>query len=339
MLSRPPRVSIVLPTHHRQTLLGEALASLEAQHYPDWEVIVVDDASTPPVDLSRLVRSHPKLHGVRHGSPLGGAAGKNSGLAVGRGEILAFLDDDDLYDPAYLERSVAILDRYPAIDVLFMGVAWFGRAATYGERAHSESLARTLAEARPTLLEPNLLLFGDGLLPTLLRRVPMPFQRPVVRRAALERIGLYRADCLLWDCEWALRAAMAARCALLHEPLYRQRADGQGFSSRPDRERDYLESRLEMVLQLHRNPPFPIPGTTRRLLRGAASRAAADLAYHHSQRGVVEVCARAWWRSERIRPSLSRPKLPLEAISRGPAHHASTLIAPTWARTLINELS
>jgi glycosyltransferase involved in cell wall biosynthesis len=96
MLSRPPRVSIVLPTRDRQTLLGEALASLEWQHYPDWEVIVVDDASTPSVDFSRLVRPHPKLRGVRHGSPLGGAAGKNSGLAVARGEILAFLDDDDL---------------------------------------------------------------------------------------------------------------------------------------------------------------------------------------------------------------------------------------------------
>ena len=305
-----------MPTHDRPALLGEALASLEAQHYPDWEVIVVDDASTPPVDFSQLVRMHPKLRGVRHDSPRGGAAGKNSGLAAGRGEILAFLDDDDLYDPAYLERAVAILDRYPALDVLFMGVAWFGKAAAYGERAHGESLARTLAEARPTLLEPDLLLFGDGLLPALLRRVPMPFQRPVVRRAALERIGPYRPDCLLWDCDWAFRAAMAARCALLHEPLYRQRVNGQGFTSRPDRRREHLESGLEMALRLYRNPPFPIPGTTRRLLRDAASRDAADLAYYHSQRGEVGACMRAWWMSETIQPSLSRLKLPLGAILR-----------------------
>lgn len=315
-LAGSPRVSVILPTHNRPALLSDALASLEAQRYPDWEVIVIDDASTPHVDLDELVRLHPRLRAVRHDSPHGGAASKNSGLAAAQGEILAFLDDDDLYDPVYLARSVAILDRYPAIDVLFMGVAWFGSAAAYGERTHSESLARTLAEARPTTLEPGLLLFGDNLLPALLRRVSMPFQRPVVRRAALEQIGSYRSDCLLWDCEWALRAAMVARCGLLHEPLYRQRADGQGLSSRPDRQRDHLESGLETALRLYRNPPFPISDTTRSLFRHAASRGAADLAYYHSQRGEVGACVRAWWMSERIQPSVSRLKLPLGAIAR-----------------------
>ena len=311
-----PRVSVILPTHNRPALLREALASLEAQHYPGWEVIVVDDASSPSVDFDALARSHPKLRSVRHESSHGGAASKNSGLAVGQGEIFAFLDDDDLYDPEYLGRSVAILDRYPAIDVLFMGVAWFGSAAAYGEHSHGESLARTLAEIRPTTPEPGLLLFGEALLPALLRRVPMPFQRPVVRRAALDRIGSYRPNCLLWDCEWALRAAMAGRCALLNEPLYRQRADGQGLSSRPDRQRDHLESGLETVLRLYRNPPFPISGTTLSLLRDAASRSAADLAYYHSRRGEMGPCLRAWWTSQRIQPSLSRLKLPLGAILR-----------------------
>lgn len=311
-----PRVSVILPTHNRPGLLDEALASLEAQHYRDWEVIVIDDASMPPVDFDTLVRRYPKLRGIRHDSPRGGASGKNSGLEVARGEILAFLDDDDLYDPAYLERSVAVLDRYPAIDVLFMGVVWFGSAAAHGERTHGESLARTFAEARPSALEPNLLLFGDGLLPALLRRVPMHFQRPVARRAAFKRIGGYSPDCLLWDCEWAWRAAMVSRCGLLHEPLYRQRVDGQGLSSRTDRRRDHLESGLEAMLRLYRDPPFPIPATTRSLLRDAASRGAADLAYYHSQRGEVSACVRAWWTSETIQPSIPRLKLPLGAMAR-----------------------
>lgn len=311
-----PRVSVVLPTHNRPAFLAEALASLEAQHYADWEVVVVDDASMPAIDFDALVNQHPKLRGVRHDEVRGGAAGKNAGIAAARGEILAFLDDDDLYDPAYLGSSVSVLDRHPEIDVLFMGVAWFGKAAKYGERTHGESLARTLAAAAPTALGTGLQIFDDRLLAALLRRVPMPFQRPVVRRTALDRIGLYRADCLLWDCEWALKAAMVARCGLLGAPLYRQRADGQGLSSRPERERHHLESGLDIALRLYRNPPSLVSPATCHLLRDAASRSAADLAYYHAQRGEVGACIRAWWRSERIKPSFPRLKLPLRAFAK-----------------------
>lgn len=311
-----PRLSVVLPTHNRPVLLVEALQSIAAQRFTNMEVIVVDDASTPPVDFKALSRQYPDLRGVRHEPSRGGAAGKNAGIAVSRGELFAFLDDDDLYDPRYLERSVAILDRHPEIEVLFMGVDWFGRAWEYGERAQGESMARILAEARPVALEATLHLFGDALLPALLRRVPMPFQRPVVRRTALERIGVYRDDCLLWDCEWAFRAAMVSRCALLDEPLYRQRADGQGYSSIGSRERDHLESGLEMTLRLYRQPPFAVSAATRELLREAASRSAAYLAYYHSRRGEVGSCIRAWWTSEKIQPSLRRLRMPLAALAR-----------------------
>ncbi len=311
-----PVVTVALPTHNRPTLLSEALTSLEQQGLSTWEVIVVDDASTPAVDFGALTQRDPRIRGVRHETALGGAAGKNSGIAAGSGEIFAFLDDDDLYESRYLERALDVLGRHPEIEVLFMGVGWFGRAAEYGRTTHGESMARTLAEASPEEIEPNLLLFGDKLLPALLRRVPMPFQRPVVRRSALERIGVYRPDCLLWDCEWALRAAIVARCALLNEPLYLQRVDGQGSSSRGDREREHLESGLDMTLRLYRSPPFEIAAPTKALLREAASRSAGSLAYYHSRRGEVAACLQAWWVSQRIMPSARRLKLPLAAFAR-----------------------
>lgn len=311
-----PRVTVVLPTHNRPQLLAEALDSLERQTYADWEVVVVDDASSPPVDFKWLAGQHTKLRVVSHAGPRGGAAGKNSGIALGRGQLFAFLDDDDLYDARYLERAVGCLDGHPEIEVLFMGVGWFGNAAQHGERTHGASMARTLAEANPIELEPGLLLFGEQLLSALLRRVPMPFQRPVVRRSALDRIGHYRPDCLLWDCEWALRASAVSQCALLDEPLYRQRVDGQGTSSRGDRKRDHLESALEMTLRLYRKPPFPVSSTTRALLRKAASRNAAALAHYLSRSGDLAGCLRAWWTSEKLQPSASRLKLPLAAGAR-----------------------
>ncbi|MBK8993549.1 MAG: glycosyltransferase family 2 protein [Gammaproteobacteria bacterium] len=313
----PPRVSVIVPTHNRLPLLEEALGSIEAQSFIDWEAVVVDDASTPAIDGRSVIARYPRARVHTHHSSQGGAAAKNTGIAMARGEILAFLDDDDLYDPRYLACALDILDRYADIDVLFMGVGWFGKDAQRSERAHGESLARTLARAPPEGVERSLVRWpGPELLPALLLSVPMPFQRPVVRRAALDGIGRYRPDCLLWDCEWALRASLMARCALLHEPLYLQRSDGQGTSSRADREYDHAESAAEMVLNLYRNPPLPVSREIRLVLRQAASRNAEHVAFHLSKHGDLSGALRAWRRAQWIEPTVTRFKVLSALIAR-----------------------
>jgi hypothetical protein len=190
-------------------------------------------------------------------------------------------------------------------------VHWFGAAAEWGERTQAESMAKLLADAKPRGLGSNVSAFGEAFLPALLKRVPMPMQRPVVRRGAMDRIGHYRADCLLWDCDWVLRASMAARCAYLDEPLYRQRLDGQGTSSRGDRETDHFKSGLEIACRLYRQPPVPVTESTRQLLRRAASDSAASLAYHYAQRGLPALALGSWWDSLRIRPSLRGLRFPV----------------------------
>lgn len=310
-----PRVSVIVPTHNRPELLAEALESIARQTFQDWEALVIDDASTPKIELPHLISICDRVSLTRHDTSRGGSASKNSGIATAAGELLAFLDDDDLYTPQYLATAARVLDQHPEIDVLFMGVGWFGRAAEYGERTHTESTRLTLADAKGEMIAPNLWRFGQPLLYALLRRVPMPFQRPVVRRAALEKIGLYRPECLLWDCEWALRAALTCRCALLNEPLYLQRVDGQGTSSRGDREYDHLVSGFEMISNLMLQPPIPLTAEVRDLLRDAASRSAANLAYYHSRHGQVKSCLRACWTSQRLRPSLARLKIPVAAVA------------------------
>jgi hypothetical protein len=130
----------------------------------------------------------------------------------------------------------------------------------------------------------------------------------------MDRIGAYRADCLLWDCEWVLRASMAARCAYLDEPLYRQRLDGQGTSSRGDRELDHLKSGFNMTWRLYSSPPFPTSARHRELLRQAASNGATSLAYYHAQHGQIANAMRAWWRSQTIAPSLRGLRFALSVL-------------------------
>ena len=312
-----PRLSVILPTYNRPLLLQEALCSLEAQSLPEWEAIVVDDAAFLGGDTLRIVSQFHRAKVITHESNRGGAAAKNTGISAARGRLLAFLDDDDLFDPAYLARADEVFDRHRDLDVLFMGVGWFGRDALKSSRAHALSLKQTLAHAPGEFVEPQLVRWSDlSLLDALLHRVSMPFQRAVVRSSVFDEIGAYRTNCLLWDCEWALRASMQVCCALLNEPLYLQRADGQGIFSRKDREHQQIVSAAEMVMKLYRNTSASGPVEARRLLRQGASRNMRALAYYFTKQGDTLGALRAWWSAQMIKPSLSGLRIPLAAIVR-----------------------
>lgn len=104
-----PAVSIIIPTHNRQSMLLEAMDSVSAQTVRDWELIVVDDGSTEPV--GEAAAGHPARPRVlRHDRRLGPAAARNAGIRAARGEFVAFLDSDDLWLPTKLERFLGALE-------------------------------------------------------------------------------------------------------------------------------------------------------------------------------------------------------------------------------------
>jgi glycosyltransferase involved in cell wall biosynthesis len=105
-----PRVSVVVPTHHRPDRVGRTIESILAQTVADLEVVVVDDGPSEPT--AQLVENHPdpRVRLVRHERNRGVAAARNSGIAAATAPVLAFLDDDDLWLPAKLERQLPLLD-------------------------------------------------------------------------------------------------------------------------------------------------------------------------------------------------------------------------------------
>ncbi|PWB59924.1 MAG: hypothetical protein C3F18_00405 [Nitrosomonadales bacterium] len=302
-----PRVSVIIPTHNRPSLLAEALASLLAQTFSDWEAVIVDDASSPPVSVGD---KDARIHVLHHNASQGGAAAKNTGIKSATGEILAFLDDDDLYAPQYLERALGILDRFPYVEVVFMGVTWFGATGPWGQRNYDEAMEKTLAMAQGKTLEEGVITFGESLLDALLKSVPMAFQRPVVRKQALEHVGLYRPGCLLWDCDWAISAALNARAALAVDGLYLQRAEGQGYSSKRDRILEHLDSGIEIKDRfLHEARLRNYPSHRMTLFRDAAAHAWFDLAWHQYQQQRRLKALGALWQSELRKFSLPNLRL------------------------------
>jgi glycosyltransferase involved in cell wall biosynthesis len=301
----PPRVSVILPTHNRPDLLREALESVQNQTWSDWETIVVDDASSPAVAFDR---QDARVRVLRHDTPQGGAAAKNTGIQNARGDILAFLDDDDCYDPRYLEHALDVLDRHPEIDVVFMGVTWFGSNGAWGQRNYDQAMEKFLATAGGQE-SGTLTVFDDTVLHALLKSVPMALQRPVVRQSALVRIGGYRPDCLLWDCDWAIEAALNAHTALLSEGLYCQRADGQGYSSKRDRTVEQLQSGIAIKDRLWQQSRGGRHPQYRDVFRRAAADGWFNLAWHYYQQRDRSQAIPALLQSARRHFRLSQLKL------------------------------
>lgn len=294
-------VSVIIPSHNRPALLQEALSSVLGQTLPPAEIIIVDDASAPPVSLPASRNGVP-LRLLRHEQVRGGAAAKNTGAQAAQGKLMAFLDDDDLWAPTYLEHATALLARHGDIDVLFMGVDWFGKHAQSGRQAYLQAMNKVLTEADGKHLGPSVLGFGHQLVTALLQRVPMAFQRPVVRRAAFQRIGGYQEHCLMWDCDWALRAALDGKVALSEAPLYRQRVDTQGYSSRPTREREQTLSNIEIRERL--TATLSAKDATTQALRHDFKRSAGQhwlhLAYQLQLQGDAWAAFKAWVTSQQL---------------------------------------
>ncbi|MBI3941106.1 MAG: glycosyltransferase family 2 protein [Acidobacteria bacterium] len=102
-----PQVSVVIPTRNRATVLARAMESVVNQTFPQWELIVVDDGSDD--GSGRAIGSCPEDPRVRYHRTAhrGVSAARNVGLALARGEWFAFLDSDDVWMPAKLEKQLS----------------------------------------------------------------------------------------------------------------------------------------------------------------------------------------------------------------------------------------
>ena len=111
-----PRVSVLIPTWNREEYLGEAIESVLNQTYQDFEIIVVDDGSTD--GTAELVKHYERVRYVWQ--PHSGiSAARNLALEKAQGELIAWLDSDDLYVPMKLIKQVDYMDKHPECCLVF----------------------------------------------------------------------------------------------------------------------------------------------------------------------------------------------------------------------------
>lgn len=111
-----PRISAIIPAYNPGSLIEETIRSIQAQTVPVYEIIVVDDGSTDDT-AERVQQRWPDIRYIYQENAGDGAA-RAQGIKLARGELLAFLDADDLWTPTKLETQLAYLERDPQLQIV-----------------------------------------------------------------------------------------------------------------------------------------------------------------------------------------------------------------------------
>lgn len=206
-MSSGPLVSAIIPTYNRADVVFEAVDSVLGQTYSNLEVIVVDDGSSDET-AARLRRYGDRIRLVSQENA-GPAVARNRGMTVSRGELIAFLDSDDLWLPTKIEQQVALLERagksVPCCLCNIM-MRWQERDISSFE----------IASLRPSTDE-GIWVNADEILAT---RFVLFNQGIIIRREVLERIGGFDESLrLLEDHELALRLSLEGPWSFIKEPL------------------------------------------------------------------------------------------------------------------------
>jgi glycosyltransferase involved in cell wall biosynthesis len=171
----PPAVSVVIPVRDGERYIGDALDSVRAQQYEPTETIVVDDGSSDR--SAAIARRHGAqvIPGERHGV----AHARNLGVAAAHGDLIAFLDADDLWTPGSLSLRIAYLDERPALGFVF------GRVREFVDPARPPRLRRGVVTDQPVATISTF----------------------VVRRAVFASVGVFDESLAIGeDIDWIARA-------------------------------------------------------------------------------------------------------------------------------------
>ena len=169
-----PRVSVVIRTRDRPLLLAQAVRSVLAQNFTNYEIVIVDDGSKRDARSAIADLLEPRIRIVRHAKSRGPVEAGNTGIAHAAGEYTAFLDDDDEWLAHKLQRQVAVLGA-SAPDV-----AW-----VYAWRDIVDADGRVVRSSRKTME-------GDILERLLALDWPGPPSTWLVRTSVLRELGGFR---------------------------------------------------------------------------------------------------------------------------------------------------
>src|SRR5215813_4804398 len=182
-----PLVSVIIIFLNEEKFIREAIESVSAQTYDNWELLLVDDGSSDAsteIALQYAEQYPIKVRYLEHESHQnrGMSASRNLGVRQSTGEYVAFLDADDVWLPDKLEEQVAILSSHPEAAMICGPVQWW-----YSWTGNAEDIQRDHVVALP--IQPDTLVKPPHLLACLLGNETVTTTSGLVRRKAIESVG------------------------------------------------------------------------------------------------------------------------------------------------------
>ncbi len=157
-----PRVSVLLPAWNSSAYVEEAVASILAQTFGDFELLVLDDGSTDGTADRVLAMGDSRLKVFRNPVQLGLSGILNVGLALAEGEYVARMDSDDIAAPDRLALQVALLDSRPEVTVCGADLEMFGDATGLSDAPVADCDIKALfLEAARNIYDPTAMFRRD----------------------------------------------------------------------------------------------------------------------------------------------------------------------------------
>lgn len=199
-----PKVSVIIPAYNAMTYLPETLSSVLEQTFSNFEVLIVNDGSSDHIEewASKLT---PRVQLIAQANQ-GPSAARNTGIAMAKGEYIAFVDADDLWEPTKLEKQVRCLDDNPTVGLVYN---WTSIVDEQGKATGRVITSDAQGDVLRQILERNIIYCPSVM----------------VRRCCFDMVGLFEPD-LRFNEDWEMwiRIASHYHFAVTKEPLvhYRQ---------------------------------------------------------------------------------------------------------------------
>jgi glycosyltransferase involved in cell wall biosynthesis len=259
MTTDSPAASVIIPAYLTAPYIAQALDSVVAQSFRDFEVIVVNDGSPDTPELERVLE--PYMAGITYikQTNQGPAHARNTGIASARAPLIALLDSDDFWAPDYLATQIGILRADPNADAVYSNAALFGVPATEGKTYMEDVLPSDGEVSFVSLVSGKCNVIGAA---------------TMLRRTAIERAGLYDPKVRLGeDLDLWLRFVKSGGRIVYHrQPLYHARYRNDSLSRQSIA---MCESVLAIFDQIQKR--FQLTGEERAALAQAQRRITAEL--------------------------------------------------------------